>query len=435
MNFIKLNTVNKEKQELDKNGRIKVLTISDHPMIPSGVGTQTRYVMEALLATNRFSVVSLAGAIKHPNYDIQQMEGYEPDVWKCIPIDGYGNPEMLRAILAEEKPDILWFMTDPRFYGWLWAMEDEIRSQIPLVYYHVWDNYPYPKYNGTAYKSTDVIASISKVTHDIVNNVAPEVENHYVPHAVDTEVFKKKLTPEQISQMKNNICGDPDRFMILWNNRNARRKLSGSLVAWYKEFVDSIDGNAVFVMHTDTRDQHGQPLDHLAGEFGLKPDQIVFSTERVGADDLASLYGAADVTINVADAEGFGLGTLESLACETPIIVTMTGGLQEQVTDGESYFGVGIEPCSKAIVGSQQVPYIYEDRVSKEDVLSALKKIYNMTPEERATLGEQGRAHVLKNYGFDKFQKQWIDLMTSIYENHGSWGNRKNYKSWEHFKL
>ncbi len=420
---------------MDKNGRIKVLTISDHPMIPSGVGTQTRYVMEALLATNKFSVVSLAGAIKHPNYDIQKIEGYEADVWKCIPVDGYGNPDMLRAVLAEEKPDILWFMTDPRFYGWLWAMEDEIRSQVPFIYYHVWDNYPYPKYNGTAYKSTDVIASISKVTHDIVNNVAPEVENHYVPHAVDTEVFKKKMTPDQVAKMKTNICGDPNRFMVLWNNRNARRKLSGSLVGWFKEFVDSIDGDAVFVMHTDVRDQHGQPLDHLAGEFGLKQDQMVFSTERVVAEDLASLYGAADVTINIADAEGFGLGTLESLACETPIIVTMTGGLQEQVTDGENFFGVGIEPCSKAIVGSQQVPYIYEDRVSKEDVLSALKKIYNMTPEERATLGEQGRAHVLKNYGFEDFKEQWINLMTSIYENYGSWENRKNYKSWEHFKL
>lgn len=420
---------------MDKNGRIKVLTISDHPMIPSGVGTQTKYVMQALLKTDKFSVVSLAGAIKHPNYDVQKIEGYEPDVWKCIPIDGYGNPDIIRAVLAEEKPDILWFMTDPRFYGWLWAMEDEIRSQVPFIYYHVWDNYPYPKYNGTAYKSTDVIASISKVTHDIVNNVAPEIENHYVPHAVDTEIFQKKLTPDQIATMKSNICGDPNRFMILWNNRNARRKLSGSLVAWYKEFLDSIDGDAVFVMHTDVRDQHGQPLDHIAGEFGLKPDQIVFSTERVGSDDLASLYGTADVTINIADAEGFGLGTLESLACETPIIVTMTGGLQEQVTDGENFFGVGIEPVSKAIVGSQQVPYIYEDRVSKEDVLSALKKIYDMTPEERADLGKQGRAHVMKNYNFENFGKQWVELMTSMHENYGSWDTRKNYKSWEHFKL
>ena len=46
------------------------------------------------------------------------------------------------------------------------------------------------------------------------------------------------------------------------------------------------------------------------------------------------MYNMADCTINISDAEGFGLATLESLACETPIIVNMTGGLQEQVTNG-----------------------------------------------------------------------------------------------------
>ena len=55
------------------------------------------------------------------------------------------------------------------------------------------------------------------------------------------------------------------------------------------------------------------------------------------------MYNMADCTINISDAEGFGLGTLESLSCETPIIVTMTGGLQEQVTDGESWFWVWSE--------------------------------------------------------------------------------------------
>ena len=41
----------------------------------------------------------------------------------------------------------------------------------------------------------------------------------------------------------------------------------------------------------------------------------------------------------------------------------MTGGLQEQVTDGTNWFGIGLEPVSKAVVGSQEVPFIYEDRL------------------------------------------------------------------------
>ena len=96
-----------------------------------------------------------------------------------------------------------------------------------MVYYHVWDNYPYPIYNKKWYDSTDCIASISKVTHDIVNNVSPDVENHYIPHAVNEEVFKK-LTKEQIKDFKDDHLGkDNDKMIFFWNNRNARRKQVG----------------------------------------------------------------------------------------------------------------------------------------------------------------------------------------------------------------
>jgi len=142
------------------------------------------------------------------------------------------------------------------------------------------------------------------------------------------------------------------------------------------------------------------------------------------------MYNIADVTVNISDAEGFGLGTLESLSCGTPIVVSMTGGLQEQVTDGENWFGVGIEPCSKSLIGSQQVPYIYEDRISKEDFVAALNKMHAMTKEERKELGQKGREHVVKNYNFENFNKTLVDTMTSIHDKHGSWDTRKNYKPW-----
>ena len=142
------------------------------------------------------------------------------------------------------------------------------------------------------------------------------------------------------------------------------------------------------------------------------------------------LYNCADCTVNIADAEGFGLGTLESLSCETPIIVTMTGGMQEQVTDGENWFGVGLEPASSSIIGSLQVPFIKEDRVSEQDFVDALMKLYNMSKEERESLGKAGREHVLKNYNFDDYGKRWINLLDKIHEEHGSWGDRKKYVPW-----
>ena len=169
--------------------------------------------------------------------------------------------------------------------------------------------------------------------------------------------------------------------------------------------------------------------------FGVHEGQVRLSREKVSPDQLSKMYNLADCTINVSDAEGFGLATLESLSCGTPIIATMTGGLQEQITDGEKWFGIGIEPCSKALIGSQQVPYIFEDRISEEDIVNAMEKMYNMTEEERQKLASDGQNHVEKNYSFKKYQDQWVQTMDYVNEKYGSWEDRKEYSSWKLLKI
>ena len=412
--------------------KIKVFTLSDMPFSPSGVGTQTKYICEALLNSGKFKIVSFGGAVHHPNNQPMKTEVYGDD-WITFPVNGYGNPDMVRSLLRQEKPDMLWFMTDPRFWGWLWEIENEIRPLMPMVYYHVWDNYPYPVYNKVFYSSNDRIAAISKVTHDIVTTVAPEVNCEYIPHAVNTDIYKP-LDKETVEEFKKESFGDhydPEKRVFFWNNRNARRKQSGSLLFWFKEFLNEIgEDKAMLVMHTEVKDPHGQDLQAIIEKLDMDKGQVLFSQRKVGQEDLAKMYNAADCTVNVSDAEGFGLATLESLACGTPIIVTRTGGLQEQVTDGENWFGIGIEPVSKAIIGSQEIPWIYEDRLSKESVVAALKEMYNHSDEERTKIGAAGRAHVLKNYNFEDFNKKWVDYMLQIHEEEGSWDQRKPAKYW-----
>jgi glycosyltransferase involved in cell wall biosynthesis len=409
--------------------KIKVLTLSDHPLSPSGVGTQTKYMCEALLNTGRYSIVSLGGAIKHMDYSPKKVEPYGED-WKIIPVDGYGTPEMIRSILRTEKPDILWFMTDPRFWSWLWQIENEVRPLVPMVYYHVWDNYPVPMFNRKYYISNDLIATISKVTDDIVAKSAPEVKRKYIPHAVNGELFKP-MTPEQIENIRKDSLpeSDRDKVIFFWNNRNARRKQSGTLIFWFKEWLDknNLHDKAQLIMHTDPKDPHGQDLNHIIEHLELNDRQVLLSTKKLPPEHLAAMYNMVDCTINISDAEGFGLGTLESLSCGTPIIVNMTGGLQEQITDGTDWFGVPLLPSSKSVIGSQDVPYIYEDRTDKGQFFSALSKIYNIGSEERRKMGMAGRKHVETNYNFETFKSTWVETMDKLHEEEGSWENRKGY--------
>jgi glycosyltransferase involved in cell wall biosynthesis len=184
-------------------------------------------------------------------------------------------------------------------------------------------------------------------------------------------------------------------------------------------------------MHTDPKDPHGQDLERMLHDHKYGDGRVMISRNKVAPEHLAMMYNMSDCTINISDAEGFGLGTLESLSCGTPIIVNMTGGLQEQVTDGKEWFGIGIEPASKAIIGSQEVPYIYEDRINGEEFKAALRKIYEMSKEERAELGKKGIEHVRKNYNFKDFENSWIKIMDHVVEDLGSWDTRKGYKAWE----
>ena len=438
---------------MTENKKITILTISDHPMSPSGVGTQTRYVFHELLKTGKYRVISLGGAIKHQDYRPQKTQEFGDD-WLMIPVDGYGNQEIIRSVIRNYRPDILWFMTDPRFYTWLWQIENEIRPLIPMVYYHVWDNFPEPKFNKPLYDSNDAIVTISKLTSDLVQKVSPDVEEVYIPHAVDMNCFRKveDQVVRNFKQQNFPHLVDKDCKMFLWNNRNARRKQSGTLIWWFKEFLDKVGHDkACLLMHTDPKDQHGQELNTIVKDLGLSGTKsIMISQEKVPPGALSLMYNVADCTINISDAEGFGLGTLESLACETPIIVNMTGGLQEQVTpiDKVSHklmlernkekagvtqyeHGFGIEPISKAVIGSQTVPYIYEDRIAKHHFIEACERMLNLTDEERAEMGKRGREHLLKNYNFENFAKSWDEIMTKIHEEHGSWDTRKKYKRWE----
>ena len=58
---------------------------------------------------------------------------------------------------------VIMIYTDPRFWIWLFHMEHEIRQNIPIFYYNIWDDWQ-PQYNENYYESCDLIMNISKQT-------------------------------------------------------------------------------------------------------------------------------------------------------------------------------------------------------------------------------------------------------------------------------
>jgi len=149
----------------------------------SGIATMSR---ELVLSTvHKYDWCQASGAITHPEkgkvFDLSQstneMKKMKDAYVKLYCTDGYGDEQILFQIIAAEQPNAILHFTDPRFWGWLYALEKQIRGAgIPLCYLDIWDSTPYPMYNRAFYESCDALFAISKQT-DNINKMVLSPEN------------------------------------------------------------------------------------------------------------------------------------------------------------------------------------------------------------------------------------------------------------------
>lgn len=412
---------------MTEDGKFKVLVLSDHALSTSGVGTQTRHLIEGLLKKNTWSFRQFGAALKHNDYRTVVVN----ENFIIKPIDGFGNPDLIRVTLATEKPDLLFIFTDPRFFVWLFEMEDEVHQICPIVWWHVWDNYPYPEFNDVFYQATDLINCHSHLTYTMLKDRYPEKTN-FVPHALPDNLFHK-LPSDQITNFKRELLGieREDHFVGIWVNRNAKRKRPADLLESWKLFLDELEKTeghrkATLIMHTEPLDGEGPNLFKTTEMLGIQ-DSVFFSRDRLEFEKMNVLYNISDFCINTSYAEGFGLATLEAMMTGTPIIAPKTGGLTRQVVDyrDESHNGVALDIDLKTLVGSQTVPYIYEDYATNENFAKAIKRIYDLGPEEREALSKKVKEYASYEFGYQKTIDLWHETMLKTIENF------KNKKNWD----
>jgi glycosyltransferase involved in cell wall biosynthesis len=404
--------------------KYKILMLSDHALSTSGVGCQSRFLIQGLLEKECWTVRQFGAAIKHKDYETIVVN--EDFIIK--PLDGFGDRETLLQTLAIEKPDVLFLFTDPRFFIWLFEMEDEIRDVCPIAYWHVWDNYPAPEFNKVLYEATDLINCHSHLTYEMITDWFPEKTN-FIPHSLPPELFFP-LPRDQRLDHRVKLIGPErrDHFVAFWVNRNARRKRPNDVLWAWSIFMKELEkkhgrSNASLVMHTDPGDDEGPNLLAAVEHLGIK-ESVVFSNQRVEFEQMNILHNISDVCINLAYAEGFGLATLEAMQCGNPIIAVKTGGLTRQVVDHRdgSQNGVALDVDFQSLVGSQGVPYIYEDYCDVSKAAGALMKLYEMPSEDRKKLSKKVQDYVSSEFGHQQTIDAWHEKLTTLIE---SWKEKR----------
>ena len=444
-----------KKIDPNKPAKKKILLLADDFRLPSGIGTVSKEII--FNTVSYFDWVQLGAALKHPDagkafdlsQDVARETGIEDASVKLIPWNGYGDRNILFAIINQEQPDAILHFTDPRYWTWLYALEHEIKTtfNIPITYYSIWDDLPYPMWNAPFYGSCDMIMGISKQSDNIHREVLKQngfgvvdydngdsvpqdikwndVITGFVPHGLNHNIFKPLDTTDTLyKQMYENIKKQNDiDFLVFWNNRNIRRKQPGDLILAFKHFVDALPqekrSGVALLMHTQAIDENGTDLRAVAKT--LAPDcKVLFSEKKLSAYELNAMYNIADVVVNIGSNEGWGLSSTEAILSGIPIINNVTGGLQDQCGftdengewirfDGEfatnhtgKYKNHGawakpVFPSNRSLQGSPATPYIFDDRARFEDVADAIMYWYTMSAETRKERGLVGREWAKQN--------------------------------------
>ena len=461
--------MNKSFKHLPQNKRKKILLICDDIRVHSGVATVAKEIV--MHTSHHFNWVQLAGAIKHPDKgkkldiseDVNNNAGINDSRVHLYPTDGYGNPQVLREIIKNESPDAIMLITDPRYFAWVFAMEHEIRKNIPITYLNIWDDYPAPMYNRPYYEACDLLMGISKQTVNINNIVledkAKDKVIKYVPHGLDPDIyFPVDKSNKEFKEFRKNLFGNKDpKFILFFNSRNIRRKqIPDSLIA-FRAFLDTLPEkeakDCYFVLHTEAISEHGTDLEavktYLFGEDYY--NNVIFSTTKYPQNQLNYLYNCADAQILLTSNEGWGLTLTESLLVGNPIIANVTGGMQDQMRfedengkwidftpdfpsnhrgtykkHGEWAFPV--YPTSRSCQGSPTTPYIFDDRCTWEDAAERIKEIYNLSPEERKAKGLKGREWATGDEAGFTCKHQANRVMEAFNELFDTWKPREKYE-------
>jgi glycosyltransferase involved in cell wall biosynthesis len=450
--------------------RKKILLICDDIRVHSGIATVAREVV--LHTAQHFNWVNIGGAIQHPDvgkrFDLSQdtniNSGLTDSSVILYPINGYGDPTLLRSLIQIEKPDAIFIITDPRYFIWLFQMEGELRKKLPIIYLNIWDDYPAPHYNKAFYEACDALLGISKQTVNINKLVLGDKAKNkiikYVPHGLNHEIMfpinENHAQYKDMIEFKKNIFGGKDyEFVVFFNSRNIRRKQIPDTMLAYKYFIDQLPEEkakkCAFVLHTQVVDDNGTDLEAVR-ELLLNDDKynVIFSQNRLGTQQINWLYNLTDVQIQLTSNEGWGLSLTEALLVGNPIIANVTGGMQDQmrfVKDSKwmeldanfpsnhngtikecGEWAFPVFPTNRSLVGSPLTPYIWDDRCTSEDAAEQLMNVYSLSKEERKARGLKGREWALSDEAGFTSEKMGENIIKTLDELFATWKPREKYE-------
>ena len=173
---------------------------------------------------------------------------------------------------------------------------------------------------------------------------------HYIPHGVNTEVFKQ--TDSRELRQKYNL----ENFdVILYVGRIAKGKGVDKLIRIFYNIIQKKRNIKLIIVGGDSG--YLPTVRSLIQKYNLS--QFVIFTGHVSKNNLARYYSLADLVIYPSRQEIFGLVIIEAMACGKPVIGSDILGPSEIILDGKTGYTSNFKDLIKV---SQLIIDLFNDR-------------------------------------------------------------------------
>ena len=403
----------------------KILIMSDNPFLATGFRNQA---------------VNLANTLSEAGYEVVYLGAqYIGQPIKCATLaDGrllnfriipgsqrhqYVGPE-LQDVLYKEKPDVFIILLDT-FMVYPWFLNLNLPKSV------FW----YPSDGGFFPQNCENI--LKKVSHPVAMakfgqeqlKLTYNVVTDYIPHGVSTKAFHP-VSPELKNKLRQKYSQKfgvdlSNKFIVSCIGRNQGRKNMERVIRSFSMFAKG-KSDVLLMMHMDPADQAAiQDLPYLSQRFGVN-NKVLWTGMRAfnafNDSEMPELYQISDLQFSTTSGEGFGICTVESMACGVPVLITDYTTTRELVTDHNA--GLGID-----LLGENVYPYPAEQMLegtvvgswnvdrgfcSLNDAVSKLDFFY-ANPEERLRMGDNGRKAAVKYYDWDGVvAKAWLNKIQEM---------------------
>lgn len=350
--------------------------------MPTGYGVQAELLAKRVLhakgSVASFSNYGLEGRmdeIKTPFGNIAHypkgLTAYSDDI----------IPEHFNHFKAKAKGKELFLLT---LYD-VWVYQNPRLDQLPIWSWIPVDHITlHPRVKAWAAK--DNVTPIAMAPHGKRLFDAAGIENVYIPHSVDTKVYKPtdKINGKPTREFMGIAEDDFLVGMVAANKANGQlhRKAFAENIMAFKVLLKEVPNAKLYIHSEPSKAYNGFDLGNLLRAIGVPEDKVLFPNPveyRYGfaPEHMAAFYTAMDVLLAPSYGEGFGVPTIEAQACGTRVIVSDWAASPDLVSedcyvvDGQPFW----DEAQNSWFSIPKIPSIYqallqayEDRDKPTDV-------------------------------------------------------------------